>query len=170
MVCEGGLNEIIGKELIQHACNVQSQGLGTHWLLSLSLCLTHTLTHVLMRCELFCIHLSDNTPKMWIYNAHLHMQMCSLAHLAYIHTTGCIGAHSFFLFLLHPRKQRWYFFFFSFFFFFYFGWWLCILSVCECVFCPLMCLLHRLARVPLTRVYGLIPGMCVISLTTLQHI
>lgn len=38
------------------------------------------------------------------------------------------------------------------------------------VFCPLMCVLRWLARVPLTQVYGLIPRMCAISLTTLQHI
>lgn len=40
MVCEGGLNEIMQKELIRHAWDVQSQGLGTLTTLCRSRCCT----------------------------------------------------------------------------------------------------------------------------------
>lgn len=125
-----------------------------------TLCLT--LSHTHCTCEAFCIHLKTNTKKKCEHTAHpSHMQMHMCTHLAYIHRSHCIRARLPCVSLDSYRQSCCFALLF------------CgdsASSVFHSCFLPTNVFTALACKGPLKQVYGLIPRMCAIGLTTLQHI
>lgn len=155
MVCEGGLNEIIQEELIQHAWEEQSLG---HTNGTLSFSHTHTRAHIhtleSIQCELFCIHLLTDAKRCKYQRLHMQMHRSTISS----RPTFITSTQPWLVALLFAEKR------------------ISALLLWHCLFRVFLCCLPSCAFTVLVSPppqiwnWGLIPRMSAISLTTLQHI